>query len=516
MAKKLIEKNPQTREELESFKRAVAKSDKIAYPRNVDLLNALKKYSARGNKNLKALLRVRPIRSLSGIVNVSVLTKPYPCPGTCLYCPQEPGFPKSYLSGEPAAQRAWKLKFDPFQQVARRLETLAEEGHSVDKVELRVIGGTWSYYPAAYQKKFVTACFFACNNYAAPTKRKIKDLETEQKINETAKCRIIGLSVETRPDFIDAKEIIKLRKLGVTKVELGIQSIYDDVLEKNRRGHKVSETIRATKLLKDAGFKVSYQVMLNLYGSSTDKDVKMMEEIFSNPDFQPDLLKIYPCAILPEAPLYHIYKEGKFKPYSDKRLVEVIKTIKKKIPPYVRIERIIRDIPSPRITTGTKTISNLRQIIEADMKREGWQCQCIRCREVKESYIKNEKVFLITREYPASDGKEIFLSFENINKTKIFSLLRLRLTSGAKPVFPVLDGAALIREIHTYGLQVPVAEKGAAAQHKGLGKQLIKEAEKIAEESGYKKIVAISGIGARDYWRKSGYKLSDSYMVKLL
>ena len=306
-----------------------------------------------------------------------------------------------------------------------------------------------------------------------------------------------------------------MRQLGVTRVELGVQSVYDDVLAKNRRGHKVDATIGATKLLKDAGFKISYQIMLNLYGSNPKKDLAMAKVLFSNPDFRPDLLKIYPLAVLKEAPLYDIYKEGGFKPYSRGKLIETIKAIKKIVPPYVRIERVIRDIPSPRIT-GAKDISNLRQIISNDMKTEGWSCQCIRCREIKGDYDVNEELFLVRRDYEASGGNEIFLSFENASKTKIFSLLRLRIPGkDTQPIFPVLKDAALIREIHTYGLQTPVAQIGLAAQHKGLGKKLMAEAEMIANnEFSLKKIAAISGIGARAYWRKLGYKLQNSYMIK--
>ncbi len=522
IAEKMIQDDPKTKTELDAFKRKICVEFKIPYPGNISLLSALNKLNGgksaeQSRRELYNLLRVRPVRSLSGIVNVSVLTKPYPCPGTCLYCPQETGFPKSYLSGEPAAERASRLKFDPGKQVSGRLRTLAEEAHPIDKIEMRVIGGTWSFYKKAYQESFIKKCFFSCNNFNAPRSRKIGSLKQEQKINESAKCRIIGLSVETRPDFISGKEIIHLRNLGVTKVELGIQSIYDDVLDLNQRGHKVDSTIKATRLLKNSGFKIAYQIMLNLYGSSPQKDIEMMKTIFNDERFQPDTLKIYPCAVLREAPLYELYEKGLFKPYPDKKLIEVIKEIKKNIPPYLRIERIIRDIPSPRIAEGTKTVSNLRQIIAADMVKENWRCQCIRCREIKGDYDPKEKVYMARREYKASGGREIFLSFENKEQTKIFSLLRLRVNQNPDLIIPALKNAALIREIHTYGFQLTVAEKASAAQHQGLGKKLIVEAEKIAKkEFGLKKIAAISGVGAREYWRKSGYTLKGSYMLKKL
>jgi elongator complex protein 3 len=527
IARKLIQADPRTKAELDAFKRKICVAFKITYPSNIDLLSALSDFDGgkikSSRQKLRNLLRVRPVRSLSGIINVSILTKPYPCPGSCLYCPQETGFPKSYLSGEPAAERASRLKFDPIKQVAGRLRMLAEEGHPVDKIEMRIIGGTWSFYKKDYQESFVKKCFFSCNNFGAKHPRKICSLKQEQKTNESAKCRIIGLSVETRPDFINEKEIIRLRNLGVTKVELGIQSIYDTVLDLNQRGHKVGATVKATRLLKNAGFKIAYQIMLNLYGSSPRKDVEMMKTLFCDDRFQPDTLKIYPCAVLREAPLLELYDDGRYKPYSDKKLTEVIKEIKKNVPPYARIERIIRDIPSPRITEGTKTVSNLRQIIAADMAKENWRCQCIRCREVRTEYFENEKIILVRRGYSASGGLEIFLSFENERKTKLFSLLRLRIPRDNKPILSVLASAAIIREIHTYGWQIPIPNKPSAdnsrqtVQHQGLGKKMILEAEKIAKtEFGYKKIAAISGIGARKYWRKSGYALNNTYMIKSL
>jgi len=507
----LLKSRIKTSAGLAMVKRKMAKKYKIPCPSNIELLKAyhelvidkrLQPTHHPSVKRLEDLLRTRPIRSLSGIVNVSVLTKPYPCPGKCLYCPMEKGIPKSYVSGEPAVERAKKLNYDPYLQVKKRIEMLKSEGHPTDKIELRIVGGTWSFYPKKYQNWFVKKCFDACNGKNA------KNLKEAQEKNEKAKYRIVGLSIETRPDFINTQEIKQLRKLGMTMVELGVQSIYDNVLKINLRGHGVRETILATKLLKDAGFKVLYQMMPNLPGSNLKKDEKMFEELFSNPDFQPDLLKIYPCALLKEAPLYKLWKAGKYKPYTDNQLIDFIKSIKKKIPYYVRIQRITRDIPSQRILVGGAKISNLRQILAEKIKKENWRCHCIRCREVKEKYNPEEKVYLFRQDYEASGGKEIFLSFENRNRTKLYSLLRLRITSQNK---------AIVREIHTYGQLVPVAEKNLAPQHRGFGKKIIKETEKIAKkEFDLNKIAVISGFGARNYFRKLGYKLENTYMIKNL
>jgi len=503
----LIKVRAKTQADLALTKRRMAKKYKIPCPTNINLLKTYHEMAK--NKRVKKLakienlLKTRPIRSLSGIVNISALTKPYPCPGKCLYCPTEKGIPKSYVSGEPAVERAKRLNYDPYLQVKKRIEMLESEGHPTDKVELRIVGGTWSYYPKNYQGWFVKKCFDACN------KKVSKNLKEAQRLNEKVKHRIVGLSVETRPDFIALPEIKRLRKFGATLVELGVQSIYDNVLKLNLRGHEVKETILATKLLKDASFKVLYQMMLNLPGSNLKRDKEMFEELFSNSDFRPDLLKIYPCALLKEASLYKWWRDGKYRPYTEKQLINLVKKIKKQIPYYVRIQRITRDIPGTSIVAGPAKISNLRQIIAKEMKKEGWRCKCIRCREVKEKYNVKERIYLLRESYRSSGGKEIFLSFENKKRTKLYSLLRLRITS---------DNNALIREIHTYGLQVPI-NRGLTSiispQHRGLGKKLLKETEKITKkEFGLNKITIISGIGARGYFKNLGYQLKNTYMVK--
>ncbi len=520
----LVRARVKTRADLDSFKRRIAKKYKISCPTNIELLKTYHKLTKKRNKAIERLLCMRPVRSLSGIVNVSVLTKPYPCPGKCIYCPEEPGIPKSYLKEEPAVMRAILLKFDPYKQVQTRLRSLTITGHPIDKIELRIIGGTWSYYPRRYQNWFIKRCFQACNNFAkqrnakckvqnAKLKFKMQNLEELQKRNERTKCRIIGITVETRPDYVDVEEIKRMRELGITRVELGVQSVYDDVLKLNKRGHEVTATIKATKLLKDAGFKVSYQIMPNLPGSTFKKDVKMFEELFSNPDFKPDLLKIYPLALIKETPLYKWYQGGRFRPYSEKKLIKLLIEAKLQIPYWCRIQRIIRDIPSKDIVTGGVKTSNLREVVQNEMNKRGQVCKCIRCREVKEDYNPKEKLELFRIDYRSSDGKEIFLSWETKNRKKLYALLRLRIP--AQTFIPVLQNTAIIREVHTYGQMTPVNKKALAPQHRGLGKKLIKEAERIVrKEFGLKKIAAISGIGVRPYWRKLGYRLKDTYVIK--
>jgi elongator complex protein 3 len=506
---KLIQERAQTPADLERIKKIVAKKYKTSFPTNVNLLKVYHKRKKKDEK-LLSLLKTRPVRSLSGVVNISVLTKPFPCPGKCIYCPQEKDVPKSYLTNEPAVMRAVLSKYDPFTQVKMRLDSLYRTGHPTSKIELRIVGATWSYYKESYREWFVKRCFDACN------KKVSKTLKEAHKKNESAKHRLVCLSVETRPDFINKKEIESLREYGITMVELGVQSLSDDVLSFTNRGHKVKETIEATKLLKNAGFKVCYQVMLNLPKSSLEEDIKTFQRLFSDSLFRPDFLKIYPCLVLEGTPLYDLFKKGEHHVFNDKELKDVIIRIKKDIiPRYTRIQRLFRDIPVQSIAGGCK-ISNLREKIKEDEIINNWRCKCIRCREVKEDYKKDENLYLFREDYDSSDGKEVFLSFENKEKSKLYALLRLRITS--ESTFSVLKNSAIIREIRTYGQHTPVKGKSDnSPQHKGFGKKLIKEAEKISQEEFKKnKISVIAGVGTRDYWRKQGYRLNKTYMTKNL
>jgi len=483
----------------------------------------------------------RAIRTQSGVAIIAVLTKPYPCPGKCLYCPTEKGMPKSYLSNEPAVMRAIMNKFNPYSQVQSRIRALELNGHNVDKIELIVMGGTFSFLPKTYQKKFVSECFRACNDYPHSVKSKKNNLVKEQDRNEKSKYRIVGLTLETRPDYIDEKEILNFRNLGCTRVELGVQSIYDDVLKLNKRGHDIQKTIEATKLLKDAGFKINYHMMPGLPGSNYIKDVQMFRELFSNPSFHPDMLKIYPTVVVRNSALYSLWKKKEYKPLTDRQFEKMILEIKNNIiPSYVRIARLVRDVPTPSIIAGPK-ISNIRQIIA-----EKSNCRCIRCREVRSEYSSREKIVLNRIDYDASDGpastrgnatstrggREIFLEFTSPNKKKLFALLRLRIPSNnnANHFIPTLQNASIVREVHTYGklAEIDKKDKGsppatlslarrAGPQHMGLGKKLMKEAERITKkEFNLDLIVVISGIGVRDYYRKLGYRQKDTYMIKSL
>jgi elongator complex protein 3 len=522
-----IKELPATQEEFSKLKKKLSKMYKLPLPTNADMRDRyntlVKEKKVVASKAFEAILLSRAIRTQSGVAVVAVLTKSYPCPGKCIYCPSEKDMPKSYLSNEPAVMRAIDSHFDPYLQVQNRLRSLEINGHKTDKIELIVMGGTFSFLPKAYQKKFITRCFQACNEYTQVRKvskvhKAIKSADEkllfEQKKNETAKHRIIGLTLETRPDYIDEKEVINFRLLGCTRVELGVQSIYDDVLKLNKRGHLVSETIRATKLLKDAGFKINYHMMPGLPGSTPGRDFKMFKELFINQDFQPDMLKIYPTVVLRDSVLYNMWKKGQYKPLSNKTFEKLVVKIKNEaIVPYVRIARLIRDVPTPSIIAGP-TVSNLRQIIIPQSN-----CSCIRCREVGGEYIDKEKIVLDRIDYAASNGKEIFLQYVTPDKKKLFALLRLRIPNDSKNHFlPILQNAALIREVHTYGKLTQIDKQDSSSpQHIGFGKKLLLEAEKIAkEEFNLDKIVVISGVGVRGYYKKQGYKLRDTYLVKNL
>ncbi len=508
----LLKGKIKSRAELMAIKRKLAKKygDKI-----------LKEYGNNNSPELKRMLRKRSVRTMSGIAPVAVLTKPYPCPGQCVYCPTEKDVPQSYLSNEPAVMRAIRCNYDPYKQVQLRLSALEANGHEPTKIELIVIGGTWSVLPAEYKYWYILQCFKAANEYGGKIKNdnakykinKLKNnLSLEQKKNETAKYKIIGITLETRPDYISELELWQMRGLGATRVELGVQAIDDKILKLNKRGHGVAEIARATELLKNFGFKVTYHIMPGLPGATAKKDLAMFKKLFTDECFQPDQLKFYPTVVTQGSLLYKWWRAGKYKPYSDKVLQDLIVACKKAVPPYVRIIRLIRDIPGESIMAGNR-ITNLRQV----MKDRGVACRCIRCREAKEQKFKVKSLKLKVLKYKASGGIEYFLSYESKDEKILYGFCRLRL-GNITPFIPPLKGGrgesvALIRELHVYGELVSVGGN-KKVQHAGLGKMLMAEAEKIARKNGYKKIAVIAGVGVRGYYRKLGYRLENSYMVK--
>ncbi len=513
VVKKLIQANIQTSDDLVRWKRKVAKDLKLTVLPNHTLLQAYRQFQKRHSRPINfvitSLLRRRKIRTLSGVAVITVLTKPHPCPGHCIYCPAEAKMPKSYLASEPAAQRALLNKFDPYRQTQTRLKTLQNNGHPTDKIELIILGGTWSAYPKKYQTWFIKRCFDAANGKTSKT------LAAAQKINEKTANRIIGLTIETRPDYVNPDEIKNLREFGVTRVQIGVQTVDDKILKLVKRGHDAATVAKATQLMKDAGLKINYHIMPGLPGSTPKKDKEVFHTIFNDERFKPDYIKLYPTLVLKSSVLYRWWQQGKYQPYSEKRLLNLIPELKKLVPYWVRIERLIRDIPGPDIAAGNKA-TNLRQMLE----QKGVVCHCIRCREARAKKIKRSQVKLFIEKYQASSGTEYFISHENKSRTELYAFVRLRLPSkkvardDVHYLLPVLKKSALIRELHTYGQLVPLKKKGQAVQHIGFGKKLMSQAEKIARQNGYKKITVISGIGVREYYRKIGYQLQDTYMVK--
>ncbi len=500
----------------------------LKMPTNAEMLAFYRTRVERGeespNLNAETMMKKIKTRSNSGVAVVSLLTKEFPCPGRCVYCPTEAKMPKSYLSKEPAAARAFANDFDPYEQVTNRLNALVMNGHETDKIEMIIIGGTWSFYHPKYQEEFIAEVFRACNNFEQPkdkqTPKGAKSLALLQTENEIAGTRIIGLSIETRPDYITTVELERLRTLGVTRVELGVQHLDDAVLVLTKRDMKIAMVASATERLRNAGFKVVYHMMPNLPGSNPARDIEMFGELFSGGNFQPDMLKIYPCVVLEGSDLFDMWKRGEFISYSDEELMRVLVEVKKQVPKYVRIIRVVRDIPAPYIQAGSK-VSNLRQWLLSDMKKNDWRCVCIRCREVRGCVCAPEKFPLTRTDYRTTTGREIFLSFEEENVGKLASFLRLRLPDNKGEEFKggaldVLRGSALVRELHTYGRMVPIGGKGTQSQHRGFGTRLLLEAERIAREAGYEKLAIISGVGVREYYKNRGYELEGTYMVKYL
>ena len=454
-------------------------------------------------------IRMKPVRTLSGVTTVTVLTKPYPCPGKCIFCPTDVRMPKSYLPDEPGAMRGLEHEFDPYAQVASRLDSLHSVGHPTDKIELLILGGTWSSYRRDYQEWFVQRCFDAMNGGDSAT------LPEAQSRNESTGRRNVGLVIETRPDEITPDEVRWLRYLGVTKVQMGAQSLDDRILELNKRGHDVAATHRAAALLRAAGFKIVLHWMPNLYGATPASDREDFARLWSG--LCPDEIKIYPNQLLANAELYEYWRRGEFTPYTTTELIDLIADIKPSIPRYCRVNRVIRDIPSTNVVEGNRRTS-LRQDVHDEMKRRGTRCECVRCREVRGQRVDARSLRLDDLTYNAGPAEEHFLSFVTWDD-HLAGFIRLSLPRTRSPETGMsdLDGAALIREVHVYGQSLPVgAEQSGAAQHAGLGTRLLQEAERIALRSGYGRMAVISAVGTRGYYLERGFERGDHYLVKTI
>ncbi len=521
-----LEKQPATENDFMAINRRISsKYDLPPQPKNHLRLvyqTLLDKQKIGNDQNMARFFKIRPIRTLSGVTPVTVLTKPAGCPGKCVYCPQEPGMPRSYLSTEPGAMRAVANHFDPYMMVHNRLRALYINGHQPDKIELLVLGGTWSAYDMDYREWFIKRCFeganyfsYKYNNKPIPKNKRSYTLEQAQKINETADYRIIGITLETRPDWVDEAEVRHLRRLGCTRVQLGIQALDDEVLEIIKRGHTVQDSINATNLLRQNGFKIDHHIMQNLPGATPKIDEATLTGVFNNPGLKPDQIKIYPTIVNKYAPLYKWWRNGKYKPYGHDKLFELLVQLKTLVPYYCRINRLIRDFPKESIQAGNK-ITNLREMLDKEMKQRNLKCKCIRCREARKAEdISNAKLFI--EEYETGGGTEFFISYENLDRSIIFGLVRLRINNAdANILFPELKNAAIIRELHVYGQVIRHDDKNTKkVQHQGLGAKLMQKAENIAREKNIKKMAVISGIGVREYYKnKLDYNLEGTYMIK--
>jgi len=555
----------ETEKDLAKMKKKVCKKYKLStLPSNGDIIQ---RGSPEEQKAVRDVLQRKPVRTISGVAVLAAMTSPAPCPhGKCLPCPGGPdsafASPQSYMGREPAAMRAFEFQFDPYHQVSSRLKQLTIIGHDVSKAELIVMGGTFSARSIDYQEWFVKRCLEAMNDHdslrddsGVPIWRtqissfsnKIDDgselfdskssdfntsfllLEDVQKANETAVVRNVGMTLETRPDWTKEEHIDEFLKIGGTKVELGVQSVFEDVLLKMNRGHTVAETVAGNRRLRDSAFKIGFHMMPGLFDTDVDRDLEGFVDLFSNPDFKPDYLKIYPTLVTEGTELCRMWQDGGYTPLNDENGPELVSKIKAVLPKWTRLQRIQRDIPADQILAGIQK-SNIRQEAEKLLHARGEKCRCIRCREVGHNILRGnppmpENIQLLVESYECCGGSEYFISFEDLKSDVLVGFIRLRFPNA--PHRSELKNAAVIRELHVYGsltpigetsetLSAPLADNNRSWQHRGYGRELIQKAEEIAADGGYEKISIISGIGVREYYRKYGYEFDGIYMTKKL
>lgn len=493
------------RGDLEALKREAAKKYKLSeFPKNSEVMAAIPK--AKRTKEIVLLLRKRPMRTLSGVTPVALMVRPEgSCKWNCIYCPFTGKAPKSYTGEEPAALRARQGGFGPERQVRLRLGHFAETGHPTDKCEAIVMGGTFLAMPHGYKREFILGMYEGFN------RSKSRSIAEAKKKNEKAKHRVIGLTIETRPDICGKKEIDEMLGYGATRVELGVQNPSDRIYRLVNRGHGVEEVVHSTALLKDSAFKVCYHLMPGLPGSDGKKDIAMVKKVFGRQEFRPDMLKIYPTLVMPGTGLHGMWRRGEYEPYSSEKAGKVIAEMYRHIPEYVRVMRVMRDIPAPEIGAGASR-SNLREIIEKELGPEG--ARDIRSREIGAEKFPAEEAKLVRRDYRASGGKEVFLSYEW--EGKLIGFMRLRIPH--RPFRKEIAGhSALVRELHVYGQEESIGKGRGKSQHRSFGAKLLAEAECVArEEFDCRKMVIISGVGARGYYYKFGYCPDGPYVSRKL
>lgn len=481
-------------------------------PRNSDILNAI---SPEARERLAPSLRLKKVRSISGVNVIGVMSSPRGCPhGRCVFCPVEKGFPMSYTSGEPAAMRGMQSGYDPYKQITSRLTQLKAIGHEPSKVELVIQGGTFLAAPIQYQEHFLQRCFDAINCVDASS------LDDAKKLAESSEMRNVGLTIETKPDWCKQPHIDQMLRFGATRVEIGVQVIDDNVYELTNRGHTVQDVVESFQVSKDAGFKIVAHMMPGLPGSNYQKDLDSFKLLFQDPRFCPDMLKIYPCLVMEGTELYEWWKKGSYAPYDTEQAAELIAQVKEFIPPWVRIMRVHREFPVKLIIAGVKS-GNLRELALAKLRERGKRCRCIRCREVGHRTLKEgititpDHVKQVAHEYEASGGKEFFIAFEEPDKDVLIGYVRMRLPSSKAHRQEVDKSTAIVRELHVYGAEVPIGRRyDDAWQHAGFGHRLLSEAEAQARSNGAQKILVLSALGTKAYYKRAGYDYVGPYMGK--
>lgn len=458
---------------------------------------------------IELALTKKPTRTISGVAPVTVFTKPYTCPGKCIFCPTDPLMPKSYLSNEPAGQRALTLKFDPYEQVRQRILSMANTGHTVDKIEIIIVGGTWSSYPLDYREWFVKRVFEGLNGFESET------LEAAQIANEAAAYRNTGITIETRPDHITLEEVRHLRRFGVTRVQLGTQTLDDLISALNDRGETAADTYQAMRLLRGAGFKVVVHWMPNLLGATPEGDLRDFARFWDDPRLRPDEMKLYPTGLMRGTRLYDFYESGDYQPYDEETLTQLLVDAKQLVPRYCRLNRVMRDIPAPDIAAGVTT-SNLRQIAQQRLQAAGTPCQCIRCREVRGTLSPGTQLSYSQLLYNTDHSREVFLS-ANTPDNQLAGFLRLSLPTTAAPLAELKEHA-IIRQVQVYGPAQPFGPSTdqRAAQHLGIGSELVRRAEEIGQENGFHHLAVIAAVGTRNYYRRFGFERNALYMTKSL
>ena len=487
-------------------------------PKNEHIL----KYLPYDNKYRKLLL-VKPVKTASGVAVITVMPKPYNCPhGKCIYCPGGIEFntPMSYIGTEPSTKIAQSLEYDPFYQVKSKLDQFNKRGHNLSKIELVVVGGTFPFMPIDYQENFAKSCFDALNEKTST------NLNESMLLNENAKHRCVGFTIETKPDYCKEYHVNVMLRIGVTRVEIGVQTLDNQTYHLINRGHDLNDVKESFAISRNSGYKIVAHMMPGLPNSSPNKDIENFRQLFTDPNFMPDMLKIYPTLVLKNTGLHKLYTDGMFVPYTEDDLINVLVQVKKFVPSWVRIMRIQREIEPDDIVAGPKH-GNLRQIVLEKLRKDGFNCKCIRCREVglNKSNSYDNDIFLNRVDYIASGGNEIFLSLESENKRNIFGFLRLRNILNPKRVElqdkdPSINSACIVRELHVYGNLVDIGNSSYdlnSYQHRGLGHQLMSEAEKITKnEFNLRRLSVISAIGTRPYYKKLGYTQNGPYVTKIL